>query len=594
MLRFLFLLTFLCGTALHIYFLQVNEVLKVADSFAYLQMAEYLKNMSGEGFWTGWFGFLYSLPIAIIDYVLNNNFLSAQIINIALFNFSAVLLYEIAKKYLSPKYLILLLILFFLSPILLHFNIAILSENMYLPIFLLIVLLSQRFIEHPQWTDMVSFAFLIGLMYLVRGEAFIYIWAVVILSFFALFQKKDLGFEKSDYWWDKQGVIFKWKFTQFIQSWFVLLIFFAFFVSPYVYHLHTITGEWGLSNKGSSNLRQATLRGKEKMDDEGFEQAVAEMTPDSKHLIAWFAGGLKYDVPTTNMSLKNYVFSDTQRFINNWWENQIKLYSQNLPHIILGDAGKLYFNSKSKTFYKNKIFLLTLLIPLILFLIGVINLYRNKKRDIIMILFSFFFIASIFFTLFFTLNRYFIIFIPLFLLIIVYGIQTLDTVITFSWTGFAKKNIDTKNFSWKNILKLALSALCIWIYSLGVLSYYNSHKFDDEKYRIKKEAGEYLASIKKKEDISILERFPIVTYYAETQQRWITPYTDSLKKLLIYARYNDIDYLVVDTLDFKKYRPDLQFLLDEKNRFMGLTQLKVFSWEFDGKSQKIIIYKIKK
>jgi len=35
------------------------------------------------------------------------------------------------------------------------------------------------------------------------------------------------------------------------------------------------------------------------MDDEGFEKAVAELTPDSKHLIAGFAGGLKYDRPTT-------------------------------------------------------------------------------------------------------------------------------------------------------------------------------------------------------------------------------------------------------------------------------------------------------
>ena len=62
------------------------------------------------------------------------------------------------------------------------------------------------------------------------------------------------------------------------------------------------------------------------MDDEGFERAVAEMTPDSKHLIAGFAGGLKYDTPTTTMSLKNYILSDTNRFVNNWQQNQKKLY----------------------------------------------------------------------------------------------------------------------------------------------------------------------------------------------------------------------------------------------------------------------------
>ncbi|USN58036.1 MAG: hypothetical protein H6767_06920 [Candidatus Peribacteria bacterium] len=45
-------------------------------------------------------------------------------------------------------------------------------------------------------------------------------------------------------------------------------------ISPYVYYLHTITGDWGLTNKGASNIRQAEMRGIETMDDMGFEQAV--------------------------------------------------------------------------------------------------------------------------------------------------------------------------------------------------------------------------------------------------------------------------------------------------------------------------------
>jgi len=73
--------------------------------------------------------------------------LSANILNIILFNFSGFLLYNIAKEYLTQKYLIILILLFFLSPILLHFNIAILSENLYLPLFLLIVLGLQNFIK---------------------------------------------------------------------------------------------------------------------------------------------------------------------------------------------------------------------------------------------------------------------------------------------------------------------------------------------------------------------------------------------------------------------------------------------------------------
>jgi len=93
--------------------------------------------------------------------------------------------------------------------------------------------------------------------------------------------------------------------------------------------------------------------------------------------------------------------------------------------------------------------------------------------------------------------------------------------------------------------------------------------------------------------LNILERFPVTTYYSWTNHRFITPYTDSLKDLLIYARFNKIDYLIVDTIDFAKYRPDLKFLLDEQQDFEWLEKVKVFKKDFNWKQQKVIIYKIK-
>lgn len=572
--KIILFLTFIIWTFIHIYFMWLNEILKVADSFAYLQMSNYFNELSIKGFWTGWFGFLYSLPIAVINFFINNNFLSAQILNILLFNISGFLLYKIAKPYLKSKYLVILIILFFLSPILLHFNIAILSENIYLPLFLLIVLGLQNFIEEPKVSDWIAFWFLIALMYFTRWEAFIYLWAIWLISLFLLFKKK-INFSK---------------FTSFNL---ILVLFFAIFVFPYIYYLHSFTGEWGLSNKWSSNLRQAILRWKEEMDDDGFEKAVAELTPDSKHLIAGFAGGLKYDKPTTWITLKNYILEDKARFLNNWLDNQIKLYSQNLPNIIDWPARLLYQNIDSTLFYKNKIFLVFLIIPLFLFFIWFYNLYRDKKRDILISLFSFFFIASIFFTLFFTLNRYFIIFIPLFLLIIVYWIQTIDKVFNFSWTGFNKKSLDKNKISGHKILKIFLILSFIGIYLLWLLSYFNTYKLADEKYEIKKIAWEYLLKNKERKNINILERFPIVTYYSWTNHRFITPYTSYLTNLLTYSKFNNIDYLIVDTLDFAKYRPKLDFLLNEEKDFIWLEKVKVFKKDFNWEEQKVIIYKIK-
>ena len=53
------------GSCFHIWALHLNEVLKVADSFAYLQMSHFLTQFSQQGLGSGWFGFFYSLCIAL-------------------------------------------------------------------------------------------------------------------------------------------------------------------------------------------------------------------------------------------------------------------------------------------------------------------------------------------------------------------------------------------------------------------------------------------------------------------------------------------------------------------------------------------------
>ena len=89
-------------------------------------------------------------------------------------------------------------------------------------------------------------------------------------------------------------------------------------------------------------------------------------------------------------------------------------------------------------------------------------------------------------------------------------------------------------------------------------------------------------------DFKILERFPIVTFYSGTKNRYITPYTDKLSDIIEYAKYNEIDILIVDTMDFVTYRPKLSFLLDETKNHPGLIPIKV--WE--DRDDKVIIYKI--
>ncbi len=535
----------------HILFFYVNEILKNADSFAYLQMSYHFKNLSLEWFWTWWFWFLYSLLIAIFDvgtFWLKEYYI-ALYLNIILFWISAVLLYKIGKYYLEEKYNLLLVVLFYLSSILLHFNIWILSENVYIPLFFGLVLFLMK--SWKEWLEKTKNLFylslFITLLYFTRAEAFIYLGSIFIVLFF-----NSINFKK----------IKVSNFINFLKKTSLIIIFFFLLILPYLVHLHSVTWEWGLTNKGSSNLRQAELRGSEKMDDEWFEQAVWELTIDNHHLKSWFVGWLKYDKWEENWWLKDYLLANPQGTILRILWNQIKLYTRNLPEMIIWDAIKLY--------QKSYLFWPILLIPLFLVVFWMYKMFIKREYEFLIIFFSFFSVASLFFTLFFVLNRYFLIFLPLFLVFIVYWLQEIKL---------------------SKITRIITLSVLIGIYLVWNYVYYNSVKVEDDKYEVKKIAWEYLkktiSNNAKFTKLRIMERFPIVTYYSGTKERWITPFTDNLDNLIEYAKYNKIDYLVVDTLDFKTYRPKLDFLLKDDFQNKSLHKIQTFQVN----KEKVILYK---
>ena len=546
---------FLLGTCFHIWSMWLNDILKIADSFAYLQMGYFLQSFSQEWLGNGWFGFLYSLPIALINIFVGNDFFSAKIVNIILLNISAVLLYKITLKFLSKSWSYFVLILFFISPTLLHFNIHILSENIYIPLFLFLILKTLSYAKKPNTQDTILLAVIVACMYLTRAEAFIYILSIF---WFSLYLLKNQRFSLKDFC--KYGGVFL----------------FAFFIciSPYIYHLHTLTGERGLTNKWASNLRQAELRGTKKLDDAGFERAVAELTPDKRHLIAGFAGGMKYDTPRIEWSLVSFIKDNPSGFIERFLVNQQKLYSKNLPEIFLWKSPKLYLSDDSR-FGSNILFLIFSLFPLLILLYGIIHIYKNQ-RDFFSLCLSFFIPASVFFTLFFTLNRYFLIFLPLLLIAFVYGVQELQK---------------QKNIMWSTTLSFILVGNILWVLLLSNSVYINTEKNKDTYYTLKKEAGTWLRENHDGSlaDINILERFPIVTYYSGSKNRWITPYEAETKHIVEYAKYNDIQYLVVDTMDFLTYRPFLSRYLSETT--LGMKKIKEFN---NSDNQKVILYEFLK
>lgn len=553
--KYIFPIIFILWNILHISFLRLNEVLKIADSFAYLQMAHHLKNFSLEWFGNGWFGFLYSIPIAIADIFIQNDMIATLGVNILLFNLLAWLCYILWRNYLSFKYNILFIILIFLSPILLNYNIHILSENIYIPLFLILFVGILKYKEIPDFSGSVFLGLMIALLYYTRSEAFIYLGSIGLIIFFLLITKRI-------------------SFTKAFLNYTTVIVSFFIFILPYIFYLHSFTGEWWITNKWSSNLRQAELRWVSKMDDDGFEQAVWELTTDNKHLIAGFAGWLKYDAPQKWESFKNYLLENPTKVLERIEENQIKLYSNNLPNLILGNAQTLYKIEGSKIFYQNPLFFIVLIIPALLWIYGMIALIRNGEWYFVWSFVSFFAIASVFFTLFFVLDRYFVIFVPIFIFFIVYGVEN-------TWK-YLKNYLENSKY-------LFASLLLIGIYSLWILSYYNTFKNEDAKYEVKKIAGEWLKENDFRTNLRVMERFPVVTYYSWSWERWLTPYTSKLENLVEYARYHDVHYLVVDSIDFYTYRPDLRFLFDEsEKKYNGMEKIQ----EFEKNGEKVILYRI--
>ena len=581
--KFILANIFILGTLLHVFFLDLNQILKIADSFAYLQMAHFLTDFDLRWFGTGWFGFLYSLPIAIVNIFGWDPFLTAQITNLILFIWVWCLTYRLWSLYLDKAYVYILLILLFISPILLHYNIHILSENIYIPLFLWLYLSLHRWSKNPEIWQTIKVTFILALLYLTRGEAFIYIFAFYILVCI-LFCKQKISF------------------SALCKYVIIITLFFTLFVSPYIYFLFTKTGELGLTNKWASNLRQAQLRGIEKLDDAGFEQAVAELTDDKHYLIAGFAGGMEYNTPSIDLNLKDYFIENKQDLFDRFILNQKKLYSVVLPKLLLKDQLKAYYDwyQQDDPFKLFLIFLI--LLPWFFITIGLYKIMISHislmtgDRNFIWNYLPFFLIASVFFTLFFVLERYFIVFLPLALIVMCYGIQ-------YTLVGIEKKL--------KKILYFIILLLLIAHGIIGLNGYYHSHESDDDNYLVKRTAGIWLnenirceahicSEIKKNSreklinykydtDFKILERFPIVTYYSGTKHRYITPYTESLADIIEYARFNDIDFLIVDSLDFIKYRPGLQKLLVNQNNHTGLKHVKSFLQN----DQRVIIYQIR-
>lgn len=538
----------------HMSAFHLSAILTIPDSFSYLQMASYLHDGKLEWFWTGWFWPLYSMFITLFSFVFSDGMLAAKILNVIFMTFGGYLLFLIGKRYLNGHYCVALLLMYALSSSLLYYKVNVLSENLYIPLFLLLVLLLHLFLENEKLLNIFFTWLVIGLMYLTRSEAFIYLGSIVLFLVF-LTATKVLTLKEMVKWWG------------------LLVLWFWIIASPYIFYLHTITWEWWLTNKWASNIRQAMMRGVDHMDDDGFEKAVWELDDTKTKLVSGFVGWLKYEKPVWDYSIKDYVIKNSHLFFTTFEQNQKKLYTETLPHMVIGDAIK--FRQESSYFFvKGFPFLFLLYIPFAFILIWLWQMFSKEETHLIITIFPLFFIAALFFTFFFVLERYFIIFLPFIFIVMLYWAQNLFQV---------EDNPQLTKF-------IILTTLLVGVQWIGF--WYDAHQDPTANYQVKEVAWEWLAQNKStlfpwKEVVRIMERWPVVTYYSWEKERWLTPYTDQVSDVVTYAKANQIDVLVVDTLDFLQYRPQLKILLSSL-KTQWLEKIIAFN---DKQGNKVILYK---
>ena len=131
----------------HTFFFQYNTILTEADSFSYIRMAEGLLRLSSDGFGNGWFGFIYSVFLAPFLVVFGSDILAGQIGNMFLLVISAFLFYSLSRKILSKNWSLFVLVLFVFHPSFLYYRIHLLAENIYIPLFLGLVLALWNYID---------------------------------------------------------------------------------------------------------------------------------------------------------------------------------------------------------------------------------------------------------------------------------------------------------------------------------------------------------------------------------------------------------------------------------------------------------------
>jgi 4-amino-4-deoxy-L-arabinose transferase-like glycosyltransferase len=301
---------------------------------------------------------------------------------------------------------------------------------------------------------------------------------------------------------------------------------FLLFFVPYAYYVYRETGSWMVSEKAGVTF--VTCLGLSEGDTGAFDSATWGL--DSTGLEVFFFSRESYDVSMIDV-IRAYPAEFVQLLVRNVRRFVGSLLSTRLfSFYLLPLMGLAFFKTAwSKARVKGELLLLASLTP-----VGV-------------------------FLLFFVQDRYIATLLPILVIWLGLGVYELGVWLKGTMENLLGDRLLKLGNLRKALLAIPTVALVLFFVVLQprtIQQYTNIGSFRPEH----KTVGLWLRDNAPRDSV-VMSRYPAIAFYADT--RWEPTPNAEYAQILDYARFNQVDYFVLDEGETHDLRPQLAFLLDE-------------------------------
>lgn len=477
----------------------------VMDSVVYSRLGKNLieggRYVFGENYNMGvFFPPGYPAFIGVLNLIFNDPLFSARIVSFVSSTATIFLAFLVGKELYNKEAGLFAAIVYALYPVILILSVDAYADALFfcfLFLSLYIFILSIRkntFLIHS------LLAVAIAVTFLIRPEA-IFIMLFPVLQMFGVFNGR---------------ISFNGKY--FFK---VLLLVFVFvmLVSPYILFLKDYTGKLTLSGKGNISIILGQISG-----DKGYHDALIapdnlydrvafELTEDGTGLRGWNRN--------ENLSLKDYVLNDPAAFLSKYAKNilqELKVLLKLLLPILI----PLCFSFFTKELFKERVRLIFIVYPLILFFVYPMFIII-EKQTLILVVFVIFIAGA--------------------------GYSDSQLRIKELINYFKIKDNKALRFLERNIKYIIIAVLIISsLVYLRYSSFENTSKPEEHE-----KAGYFLMETARPayEEVNIMGRKPYVSFYSDSRFTML-PYAP-VEDVLDFAKLHKVDYIVIDARSLSEW-----------------------------------------